>query len=89
MKKFLGIVLLGLFISVNPLAIKFSYAGLLDIFNDPTEVCMDRLINGGYTAGWAADACSGSTRATLKCMDRLINEGYTAGLSAKQCTGKN
>jgi len=51
MKKFLGIVVLGLFIGFNPLVIKFSYAGLLDVFKDPLEVCMDRVIKslGGHT----------------------------------------
>ena len=63
MKKLLGIVVLGLFISFNPLVIKFSYAGLLDVFKDPLEICMDRVIKslGGHKAftEGAAKKCTG------------------------------
>ena len=63
MKKLLVIMVLGLFIGFNPLVIKFSYAGLLDVFKDPLEVCMDRVIKslGGhevYTQD-AAKKCTG------------------------------
>ena len=96
MKKLLGIVVLSLFICFNPLVIKFSYAGLLDMFKDPLEICMDRVIKslGGsklYT-GDAAYACSGANRSTGKCMDRVIKSWggskiYT-DYAAKKCTGK-
>ena len=63
MKKLLGIVVLGLFICFNPLVIKFSYAGLLDVFKDPVEVCMDKVIKslGGHEVFTddAAKKCTG------------------------------
>ena len=60
MKKLLGILVLGLFIGFNPLVIKFSYAGLLDVFKDPLEVCMDRLEARGVWVGDAAKNCTGN-----------------------------
>jgi len=89
MKKLLGILVLGLFIGFNPLVIKFSYAGLLDVFKDPLEVCMDRLEARGVWVGDAAKNCAGSTRATLKCMDKLEARGVWVGDAAKNCTGNN
>ena len=96
MKKLLGILVLGIFIGYNPLSIKFSYAGLLDVFKDPVEVCMDKVIKslGGHEVFTddAAYACSGANRSTGKCMDRVIkslggHEVFTDD-AAKKCTGK-
>ena len=88
MKKILGILVLGIFIGYNPLSIKFSYAGLLDIFKSPLEICMDRLEASGLKSSYAAQDCSGSTRATLKCMDRLEASGLKPSYAAQDCTGK-
>ena len=43
MKKLLGIVVLSLTFYINPITIKDSNAGLLDIFSDPLKVYMDRV----------------------------------------------
>ena len=90
MKKLLGILVLGLFVGFNPLVIKYSYAGLLDVFKDPVELCMDRVIavEGKGSTADAAFLCAGATKGTKKCMDRVIaveGKGSTAD-AAKLCT---
>ena len=52
-------MVLGIFIGYNPLSIKFSYAGLLDIFKNPLEICMDRLEASGLKSSYAAQDCTG------------------------------
>ena len=91
MKKLLGIVVLGLFIGFNPLIIKFSYAGLLDIFSDPLEVCMDKVLDKtNVNSAYAAKVCAGSTKATLKCMDRVVStSNVNMAYAAKVCTGND
>ena len=86
MKKLLGILVLSLFIGFNPLAVKLSNAGLLDIFKDPLEICMDRLQERGIWIGEAAERCAGSSKATLKCMDKLEARGIWVGEAASKCT---
>ena len=61
MKKLLAIVVLGLFMGFNPLIIKFSYAGLLAIFSDPLEVCMDKVLDkSNVNSAYAAKVCTGN-----------------------------
>jgi len=59
MKKLLGILVLSLTFYINPITIKDSNAGLLDIFSDPVEVCMDRVEADGWTTAHAARSCTG------------------------------
>ena len=61
MKKLLGILVLALFIYINPLSIRISYAGIFDIFKDPVELCMDRVMDMGEDPYSAARACTGKT----------------------------
>ena len=95
MNKFFRLSFLILFIYFNPTYVKFSHAislsGITDVFKNPLELCMDRVIavEGEYEAGYAARVCAGSNKGTKKCMDRVIaTEGkYEAGYAARVCNG--
>tara|TARA_Y100000816_G_C25631229_1_gene336562 strand:+ start:114 stop:404 length:291 start_codon:yes stop_codon:yes gene_type:complete len=95
MKKIFKISFLIFFIYFNPTQVKFSHAislsGITDIFKDPLELCMDRVIaiEGKYETSYAARVCAGSNKGTKKCMDRIIaQEGkYEVGYAARVCNG--
>jgi len=60
MKKILGIIAIGIFMGFNPVVINFSYAGVFDVFKNPLELCMDRVVDvvGEYDVAYAAKVCN-------------------------------
>ena len=88
MKRFLMILVMALFIYINPLSIRISYAGIFDIFKDPVELCMDRVMDMGEDPYSAARVCNGANKSTKKCMDRVMDMGEDPYSAARACTGK-
>jgi len=85
MKKLLGIVVLGL-LSVSSLNFQSSKAGLLDIFKEPIEVCMDILVSEyDSSESYAARRCKGINKGELACMKRLMKDDRSPLSSLRRC----
>ena len=85
MKKLLVIVVLSL-LSVSSLNLQSSKAGLLDIFKEPIEVCMDILVSEyGSSDSYAARRCKGINKGELACMKRLMKNDMPPLSSLRRC----
>tara|TARA_B100000575_G_C22540720_1_gene347001 strand:- start:155 stop:418 length:264 start_codon:yes stop_codon:yes gene_type:complete len=85
MKKLLVIVVLGL-LSFSSLNFQSSKAGLLDIFKEPVEVCMDILVSEyDSSESFAARRCKGINKGELACMKRLMKDDRSPLDSLRRC----
>ena len=68
-----------------------SLSGITNVFKDPLEICMDRVmaVEGKSEASYAARVCAGSNKGTKKCKDRVMAvEGKSeASYAARRCNG--
>ena len=77
MKKILGILVLGL------LWCGSVSAGITDLFKSDNEFCMDKVMEEGTDAYYAAIVCSKPP--AKSCMKRVMEEGTDAYYAAKAC----
>ena len=85
MNKLLGILVLVL-LSVSNLNFQSTKAGLLDIFKEPIEVCMDILVSEyDSSESYAARRCKGINKGELACMKRLIKDDIPPLSSLRRC----
>ena len=87
MKKLYTIIILGLFITFNPLVIKFSYAGLTDIFKNDFEFCMAKVYEEEREHAYAARVCAGASSGVKSCMKKVYDEEGEWAYAARVCTG--
>ena len=74
MKKIYTILILGLFIAFNPLVVKFSYAGLTDVFKNDFEYCMAKVYEEEDDQSYAAQQCAGASSGVKSCMKKVYEE---------------
>ena len=85
MKKIFGITVLVL-LSISSLNFQSTKAGLLDIFKEPIEVCMDILVSEyGSSDSYAARRCKGINKGELACMKRLMKDDRSPLSSLRRC----
>ena len=85
MKKIFGIIVLVL-LSVSSLNFQSTKAGLLDIFKEPIEVCMDILVSEyDSSESYAARRCKGIDKGELACMKRLMKDDRSPLSSLRRC----
>ena len=85
MKKIYTIIILGLFITFNPLVIKFSYAGLTDIFKNDLEFCMAKVYEEEEEHAYAATICAGASSGVKSCMKKVYEEEEEWAYAAQVC----
>ena len=93
MNKTLLIIVVGIFLGLNPLVVKFSYAGLTDMFKNDFEYCMakvyeedkDLFFSGGQA--YAAKLCAGVSSGVKSCMKKVYEEDGDWAYAARACTG--
>ena len=83
MKKLLGIVVLGLSLSILTAC---------DILKSPQEICMNMVMKGpglSNEPGYAAKICALANKGTKKCMKMVMKGpiGNDPEYAARQCTG--
>ena len=86
MKKLFSLILvLGLLI-ISSLNFQSSKAGLLDIFKEPVEVCMDIFVSEyDSSKSSAARRCKGITKGELACMKKLMKDDISPISSLRSC----
>ena len=77
--------MLGLFINFNPLVIKFSYAGLTDVFKSDLEFCMDKVYEEEEDQTYAAQLCAGASSGVKSCMKKVYKEEEEWAHAAQVC----
>ena len=87
MKKILGIIMLGIFLGFNPLVVKFSYAGLTDVFKNDLEFCIAKVYEEEPEYAYAARVCAGASSGVKSCMKKVYGEEPEWAYAARMCTG--
>ena len=87
MKKIYITLVLGLFIAFNPLVVKFSYAGLTDMFKNDLEFCMAKVYEESDDQAYAARQCAGSSSGVKSCMKKVYEESDDWAYAARACNG--
>jgi len=87
MKNIYTILILGLFIAFNPLVVKFSYAGLTDVFKNDFEYCMAKVYEESDEQAYAAKLCAGASSGVKSCMKKVYEESDEWAYAARMCTG--
>ena len=89
MKKLLGIIVFSLFVNVCILSLHTAWSGILDIFKEPVEICMNVLVDEWYMPeSSAAKRCRGINKGELACMKRLLKNDLTPISSLRKCKSK-
>ena len=78
--------MLGIFLGFNPLVVKFSYAGLTDVFKSDLEFCMDKVYED-FDMAYAASLCAGASSGVKSCMKKVYGEEPEWAYAARMCTG--